>query len=188
MIRRPDDADRAWELIDAVCTDGADDECIRQLDARLRGDSLACDLLNDYCELHAALEFLRKDQESFAAFQETFCAPSPSAREFLGSTLHGTVGYFSSGWPVAYLVATAIFGIGLLIGSLVHVSQPAQIAGNRRCPASRSSSRRWSLSAGLRVWSIASSISVQKSPIPRPKAQDLRPSSLSATSSPWPPA
>ena len=36
----------------------------------------------------------------------------------------GTVGYFSSGWPVAYLVATVIFGIGLLIGSLVHVSQP----------------------------------------------------------------
>ena len=35
------------------------------------------------------------------------------------------VGYFSSGWPVAYLMATVIFGVGLLIGSLMHVSQPA---------------------------------------------------------------
>ena len=50
----------------------------------------------------------------------------PSA--FLSTILHGTVGYFSSGWPVAYLVATVIFGIGLLVGSLMHVSQPAQVA------------------------------------------------------------
>ena len=31
---------------------------------------------------------------------------------FLTTTLHGTVGYFSSGWPVAYLLATAILGVG----------------------------------------------------------------------------
>ena len=36
MIPRPDDLDRAWELVDAVCTDEADQECLRQLDARLR--------------------------------------------------------------------------------------------------------------------------------------------------------
>ena len=52
-------------------------------------------------------------------------APVPA---FLSTTLHGTVGYFSSGWPVAYLVATVVFAIGALVGSLVHVSQPAQVA------------------------------------------------------------
>ena len=31
---------------------------------------------------------------------------------FLGNMAHGTVGYFSSGWPVAYLVATVILGLG----------------------------------------------------------------------------
>ena len=36
---------------------------------------------------------------------------------FLGNAIHGTVGYFSSGWPVAYLMATVIFGLGLLVGS-----------------------------------------------------------------------
>ena len=47
---------------------------------------------------------------------------------FLSTTLHGTVGYFSSGWPVAYLMATAIFGIGILVGSHVYVSQSVQVA------------------------------------------------------------
>lgn len=47
---------------------------------------------------------------------------------FLDRASHLTFGYFSSGWPLAYLVATVIFGIGLLIGGWVHVSQPVQIA------------------------------------------------------------
>ena len=47
---------------------------------------------------------------------------------FLGAISHGTVGYFSSGWPVAYLVATVIFGIGLAVGAVVHVSEPVQLA------------------------------------------------------------
>jgi hypothetical protein len=37
-------------------------------------------------------------------------------------------GYFSSGWPVAYMVAMVVFGIGLAIGALVHVSQPLYVA------------------------------------------------------------
>ena len=56
-------------------------------------------------------------------------APYP-APGFLSTTLHGTVGYFSSGWPVAYLVATVIFGIGLVIGAVVHVSRYEEVANN----------------------------------------------------------
>ena len=52
-------------------------------------------------------------------------APTPG---FLSTPIHGAVGYFSSGWPLAYLIATVIFGIGLLVGALVHVSQPVQMA------------------------------------------------------------
>jgi hypothetical protein len=47
---------------------------------------------------------------------------------FQGGESHATVGYFSSGWPVAYLVATVVLGVGLLIGAIVHVSTPAQVA------------------------------------------------------------
>jgi hypothetical protein len=47
---------------------------------------------------------------------------------FLSTALHSPVGFFSSGWPVAYLVATVIFGIAALIGSVVYVSHPVQVA------------------------------------------------------------
>ena len=36
--------------------------------------------------------------------------------------------YVSSGWPLAYLVATVIFGVGLVIGSRIYVSHPEQVA------------------------------------------------------------
>ena len=60
-------------------------------------------------------------------------APSPLL-PLLSNTLPGMVGFFSSGWPVAYLIATMIFGIGLLIGSLVHVSQPVLLARQSLLP------------------------------------------------------
>ena len=53
--------------------------------------------------------------------------PSSPFPSLLDTMSHGATGNFS-GWPVAYLVATVIFGIGLLMGSLVHVSEPQQIA------------------------------------------------------------
>jgi hypothetical protein len=42
------------------------------------------------------------------------------------------VAYFSSGWPIAYLVATVVFAAGLVIGAIVHVSQPGQYVGPSR--------------------------------------------------------
>jgi hypothetical protein len=47
----------------------------------------------------------------------------------LGDTTQGSVGYLSSGWLVAYLVATVVLGIGLLVGAVTHVSQPVQVVG-----------------------------------------------------------
>ncbi len=40
----------------------------------------------------------------------------------------GTFTYLSSDWPVAYFIATVIFGIGAIIGSTILVSQPGQVA------------------------------------------------------------
>jgi hypothetical protein len=47
---------------------------------------------------------------------------------FLGSAGHGTVGRLASGWPAAYLVATVILGLGILVGSLIPASPSARIA------------------------------------------------------------
>jgi hypothetical protein len=96
-----------------------------------------------YSVLHALLEL-----ELAATSSENALQPSPAGLPFadasstrnaelspaipppiqiapgLYSPWHGTVNSFSSGWPVAYLVATLVFAIGLTIAAIVHVSQP----------------------------------------------------------------
>ena len=69
-----------------------------------------------------------------SAESEQHSQPSPFRIESGPShvpTWPGMIGYLSSGWPVAYLIATVIFGVGLLVGSLVHVSQSVQLAEQR---------------------------------------------------------
>jgi hypothetical protein len=45
-----------------------------------------------------------------------------------------TFAYLSSGWPLAYLIATVICGLGLAVGALTHVSQPARQLASLRSP------------------------------------------------------
>jgi hypothetical protein len=52
----------------------------------------------------------------------------------------GAIGYISSGWPMAYLVATAILVTGLLIGAFTYISQPAEFIVNESNPRSLSPS------------------------------------------------
>ena len=66
-----------------------------------------------------------------SGFQEDAASNS---RPFIAA-LPDTSGFFSSGWPVAYLIATLIFGIGLLIGSLIPVSEPVQVASRPLMPS-----------------------------------------------------
>ena len=61
--------------------------------------------------------------------------PSSYIPTFLSATIPSTFSYFSSGWPLAYLLATVIFGIGLFIGSIIHVSQPEQVAQRSAFPS-----------------------------------------------------
>ena len=61
----------------------------------------------------------------------------PPVSGFLGNAIHTSIGFLSSEWSVGYLVATVIFAIGLLVGSLVTVSHYTQIARNEKHVASR---------------------------------------------------
>ena len=45
----------------------------------------------------------------------------------LGGAFNSVANQMLQGWPLAYLLATVIFGIGLVIGSLTPVSSPVQI-------------------------------------------------------------
>ena len=77
----------------------------------------------------AAASPISGDPEEAAASGRP-ASPPPPCPIFVANTVHGTTGYFSSGWPVAYLVATVIFGIGLLVGAFTYVSRHEQVADN----------------------------------------------------------
>ena len=202
----------------------------------LLGDEQACRWYRDFCLLQAELRFLVRAGRScttacegirpeeaeneissitgqpFASADPLPMAPSSQIPilDFLTPTLHHTVGWFSSGWPVAYLIATVIFGVGLLIGSVMPCPSRSRSPGNRQCPAGWPRAEDRSLSAGLRAWSIASGrvqgsgFRVQDSPRPpgegqgvraavtafilHPSSLILRLSSLLAIRSPWLPA
>jgi hypothetical protein len=67
--------------------------------------------------LPATIEDDRTSSSSISPVVNLFDAPG-----------HATVGYFSSGWPIAYLIATVVFAVGLLVGTLVHVSPNKEFA------------------------------------------------------------
>ncbi len=68
----------------------------------------------------------------------------PSGLGFFGGVYHGTVAFFSQEVPFSILVATLIFGLGGLIGSLMTVEHYAQLATNGpRQPVSASVPGEW---------------------------------------------
>ena len=147
----PDDELR--DLIDAACRGAIPEDQQATLDAILAESEPARQLYADYFQLHTELYWLigrsrtagtlsheaghLQDQRetSIASDRRVDSTPrvSPSVDPFLSplstplSPLPSLL--FSSGWPVAYLLATVIFGIGLAIGAFVHVSKPGQYVG-----------------------------------------------------------
>ena len=116
-------------LFAAVCDETATEQQIRELEGLVRSDEQVRRLYLAYCELHINLYFAIRDQRTHQAVCEQLGrdAAEPLAvlrHPVLSTSSHGLAGYFSSGWPVAYLVATVILSLGLLIGGVVHVSQP----------------------------------------------------------------
>ena len=134
-----------WPLIDAALSGSATAQQADKLESLLKNDREACEVYCEYASIEAELYLLargrntsreicgRIDASSAVNYPSSpfRSAPAPPSLPFPGLltvAIDGTAGYFSSGWPVAYLVATVIFGIGLTIGALVHVSEPVQLA------------------------------------------------------------
>ena len=122
-----------------------------------RDDPEAQQVYYDYCWTHALLRYelgglgdlptmavtgrrtndgmTGRDQAADApvANRESMVPPPPLAPTFLSAALHGMADYFPEGMPLAYLIATAVTGLGILIASHVYMSRPEQVA---RQPAS----------------------------------------------------
>jgi hypothetical protein len=141
--------DRLLRLSEAVCDKTASPDELAELDSLLRADSDACWRYLSYCELHfalgmelrahriaqrvhgqVALELETTDADSSGAVMPPIATISLPDASFPTTALPGTIAYFSSGWPVAYSIATLILGVGLLIGAVTHVSRPEQVVQN----------------------------------------------------------
>ena len=62
-----------------------------------------------------------------SSLPSTFTPLSPPALTFLSAAFHGTLGCLPDGMPLAYLIATAVTGLGLLIGSVIQVAGPDEV-------------------------------------------------------------
>lgn len=141
-------ADSLLRLAEAVCDETATAEEFGQLDFLLAGDEQSRRVYLDYCELHFALGLdLQAHWEGQKACRQidqlvsaTVEPDRPVGEEastttrvvsgvtFFGSAIHGAGSYFTSGWPMAYLVATVVLGFGLMLGTVTHISPLSQIA------------------------------------------------------------
>ena len=148
--------DRLFDLVGVVCDEDATRGQVEELDTIAVADQEACRRYLGYCRMHDMLRLeLCAHRATQAVYEQIGIKPSVTgssesnvirteppaspALPFLSTTLHNTLSYFSEGMPLAYLLATVITGLGLLIGSLIHVSQSG--AGCSQFCASRSLSR-----------------------------------------------
>ena len=115
-------------------------ECLADL---LQRDPHARQLYHNHIALHTILRWMDGgllcdapvaapiDQHSAIAGQAPeFVQPLPAcpAPVFVNTSSPTSFGYLSSGWLMAYLVATIVVGIGIVIAAVTRVSQPTQIA------------------------------------------------------------
>jgi hypothetical protein len=125
-------------LIEAVCDGVADDAQVRELDCLLLADERTCNFYVDMLDLDAKLQrlvgSLPENDEALAGF----VAASRESQEFptptFPSLFHSALAYFSDGMPLAYILATVITGLGLLVMGLVHVSGPEEVAKGVAAP------------------------------------------------------
>jgi hypothetical protein len=105
-----------------------------RLDQLLRDDPNARTFYILYMNEHAALLWRYRDEpitdlgmSESVGISTRLDAPAAFALPRV-ALVHNTLGLLASGWPMAYLIATVIVGLGIAIASTVCVSDPAHIA------------------------------------------------------------
>ncbi len=131
--------DRVLDLTEAVCDETASTNDFAELDAILLSDGQSRFQYLDYYRMHVSLRLQLRarraaqrvhqhiDSEASLPASVTLNAAtdqifSSIPSSFLGSAIHGMIGYLPEGMPFACLVATIVLGVGILAASLIHVS------------------------------------------------------------------
>ena len=146
--------DRVLDLAEMAYSNDASEKDVIELDSILQADRESRNRYVDYCWMHVALRLQlrarRATQNAHAQikFESIVAAvgdsdvvktePSSSpAPAFLPTPSYGTTNYFADGWPVAYLLAAVILGLGIVAAAVTYVSQPVPVASS--LPAVRKS-------------------------------------------------
>ena len=121
--------DRFWPLVEATCLGTSSKDEQLELQAILRGNSGFQRLYLEYCRLHSELRLLCDVQRSNEAALAKIASPAFPPPMGVFNIAHSAVAHLSSGWPMAYLVATVMTAIGLLTLSHTYIlSNPSQVA------------------------------------------------------------
>jgi hypothetical protein len=152
--------DRVFDLAGAMCDGCASESDFAELDSVIVADETSGRCYWDYCRMHimlgAAVSVHRtlqrvreRDKLDVAALTpweiDALMATVPQAAPpvsspvpvpaFLFTTVHS---YFFSGWPLAYLIATVVVAVGLIVAHLTPESRPVQVV--HRPPPTRTRS------------------------------------------------
>ena len=99
-----------------------------RLETLLANDGEAREFYVFCMALHAQLLWRHQGRTDEVMRLAALEAPTLPLVAFFDRAIGGTTGYFATGWPAAYLVATVIFGLGLLLGSHIYMSPPEEVA------------------------------------------------------------
>jgi hypothetical protein len=118
MIPVASPTDELATLLEAFCSGELSPDQAARLEQLVRSDSQCRAHYVLFMHMHAMIE--RREGRLPQCATEELSTHSGAELPAIG-VLSATVGHFSEGLPLAYLVATAVVGLGLLIGSLIPV-------------------------------------------------------------------
>jgi hypothetical protein len=122
----PELFDEMHELVSAFLAGDRSSHRVDRLQELIRQDLGACDLyLNMVFESSMLMDWAAADPSDAGTTSNQAVAAPPVA---FPTIPWAATGALASSWPVAYLIATAIFAIGLILGAIVHVSPPNPVA------------------------------------------------------------
>ena len=147
------DAPSLEDLLDRMnrlCNGDASPEDLAQIEQMVRNDKELCWAYICYSHVNAGLRWAPVELRLTPGEEETepplidgpfslaASQAEPVAFPSLSAGFSSTVSYFSVGWPMAYLLATMIVGLGIAIAAVTHVSGPVQVVGPSISPSNSS--------------------------------------------------
>jgi hypothetical protein len=121
---------RLWLLMEAACLGRISEGDLFELQEMLRGNAELQKIYLDYCRMHSELRFLFRVERASNAVLPSLTSQRPSV-PVIPSALYtspSVSSFLTSGWPMAYLMATVVMIVGIIIGAHTYVPTGVRVA------------------------------------------------------------